>query len=277
MEPNDSGEAHRDPSSMMTESSVSHMLTVAREAAIEAGEVLLDNLRSDFKVSKKGPINLVTEMDLKAQRIIVERIRRDFPNHQILAEEEGGSEGDSIFKWIIDPLDGTTNYAHGYRFFCTSIGMEANGKMILGVVYDPVTKELFTAERGKGSFLNDQAIRVSQEGVLIDSLLSTGFSYGQEEIKQNVNLFNRLIMKVRGIRRDGSAALDLCYVACGRFEGFWELNLNPWDVAAGKLVVEEAGGFVSCFDGSPCTIYDREIVATNGHVHGALLQLLKQS
>ena len=250
------------------------LFCVAREAALEAGGLLLAHFRSDFQISKKGRINLVTEVDLKAEKTIVDRIRLNFPDHEILAEEQGTQTGNGPYKWIIDPLDGTTNYAHGYRFFCVSIAVETEGNLILGVVYDPVTEELFSATKGQGATLNDRPIHVSDEGELIDSLLCTGFSYHQKEIQKNLELFDRIIFHSQAIRRDGSAALDLCYVACGRFDGFWELSLNPWDVAAGRLIVEEAGGSVTAFSGSPCTIYDQQLLATNGKIHPAMIQQL---
>ena len=254
---------------------LSKMLSVAQEAALEAGQMLRLHLRTDFRVSKKGRIDLVTEMDLKAEKIIVDRIRLDFPDHEILAEEGGAQPGNGPCKWIIDPLDGTTNYAHGYRFFCVSIAMEWEGQLSLGVVYDPVTEELFVARKGEGATLNGQPIQVSSEDQLVDSLLCTGFSYDQTEIQRNLELFNRIIFQSQALRRAGAAALDLCYVACGRFDGFWELGLNCWDIAAGRLMVVEAGGGVTAFDGSSCTIYDPELLASNGKIHSKLMELLK--
>ncbi len=247
---------------------------MAKEAALEAGQMLLSHLRTNFQISKKGRINLVTEMDLKAEKLIVDRIRLDFPDHEILAEERGTQTGSGPCKWIIDPLDGTTNYAHGYQFFCVSIAVELEGQLAVGVVYDPLTKEFFSARKDAGATLNGQPIQVSTEDVLVDSLLSTGFSYRKTEIQRNLELFDRIIFQCRAIRRDGSAALDLCYVACGRFDGFWELSLNCWDVAAGRLIVEEAGGCVTAFDGSPCTIYERELLASNGQIHAAMVEKL---
>jgi myo-inositol-1(or 4)-monophosphatase len=235
---------------------------------------LLTHFRSNLKVSKKRRIDLVTEMDLKVEKTIVNQIHLRFPGHEILAEEQGSQGKDGPYKWIIDPLDGTTNYAHGYRFFSVSIAVETKGELVLGVVYDPVTEELFSARRGQGATLNDQPIKISSANQLIDSLLATGFSYDQEEIKHNLALFNRMILHSQAIRRDGSAALDLCYVACGRFDGFWELSLSPWDVAAGRLIVEEAGGLVTAFSGSPSTIYNPELLASNGKIHSAMMALL---
>lgn len=256
----------------MTE--LSKIFSVAQELALEAGRFLLSRFRSDLEISKKGRIDLVTEMDLRAEEIIVSRIRQEFPDHGILAEEEGSQVGNSSYKWVVDPLDGTTNYAHGYRFFCVSIAVEYENQPVLGVVYDPVTEELFSARRGEGAFLNERRISVSGQDCLIDSLLCTGFSYDDQKIRENLELFNRIILHTQAVRRDGSAALDLCYVACGRFEGFWELSLHPWDVAAGTLIVAEAGGLVTGFDGASCTIYDQQIMATNGKIHPDLIKLL---
>ncbi len=258
-------------------SSFAEHLTVAMEAARQAGGLLVESRESDFQISKKGRINLVTEMDLRSEEILVEKIGHHFPGHQILAEEEGLRKGEPEYLWVIDPLDGTTNYAHGYRFFCVSIALQAHGQTVLGVVYDPVTDEMFTAIRGQGAKSNGRPIRVTQEDQLSESLISTGFSYQEEGILENLRLFNHLIMKARAVRRDGSAALDLCYVACGRFDGFWELHLSPWDVAAGMLLVEEAGGKTSRFDGSACTIHDRELLATNGRVHAAMTRELQRA
>ncbi len=247
---------------------------VARESALEAGRFLLQNLRTDFRVSKKGRIDLVTEMDLRSEEMIVRRIRSEFPDHRILAEEQG-ERGESSWKWIIDPLDGTTNYAHGYRFFCVSIALEADGEVLLGAVYDPVTGELFEAAKGEPATLNGKVIGVSTERELGESLLCTGFSYKSEAMRRNLRHFEEFLLSARAVRRDGSAALDLCYLACGRFDGFWEIALNPWDVAAGKLIAERAGARVSRFDGMDCSIYDGEILASNGRIHEQMTELLK--
>jgi len=258
----------------MRNSKTDQILEVAQAAALESGRLLAEKQQTDFKIAKKGPVNLVTEMDIQAEQIIVDRILESFPDHQILAEERGSETGTAPVKWVIDPLDGTTNYAHGYRFFCVSIGVEVNGEMLVGVVYDPVCNELFSAVKGEGATLNGELIAVSKETSLQDALLCTGFSYREEEIEENLRLFNRMMKSSRSVRRDGSAALDLSYVACGRFDGFWELSLHPWDVAAGSLIVQEAGGKVTLFDGSPCRIYDPECLATNGRVHEAVSKLL---
>lgn len=247
---------------------------VAKEAALEAGRLLRDSLKTDFQVSKKGPINLVTEIDLQAEALIIELIERHFPDHSVLSEERDEKVGTAPYRWVIDPIDGTTNYAHGYPCFCVSIALEIEGNLQLGVVYDPIANELFWAERNQGASLNDEPIRVSEVVEPMESLVATGFPYDPEERDRNLELFALVTRNVRGVRRDGSAALDLCYVACGRFDGFWEVSLNPWDVAAGQLIVEEAGGRVTKFDQSPCGIEGSEVLASNGKMHGALSKLL---
>ncbi len=251
------------------------LLALAQDSARRAGDLLVERLNTDFKICKKGRINLVTEIDLQSEALIVGGLREHFPDHQILTEEQASRQTDSPFKWIIDPLDGTTNYAHGYPFFCVSIALELAGEIVLGVVYDPIADEMFSALKGGGATLNGQAIRVSAEPHLSESLLCTSFSYQQADIRVNLRHFNPLILEARAIRRDGAAALDLCYVGCGRFDGFWGISLNAWDVAAGLLINEEAGGRGSRFDGSPTTIYDREILATNGRIHGSMMALLE--
>lgn len=250
------------------------MLQVAQRVAVEAGKLLLKVLDEGFAISRKGQINLVTEADLRSEALIVERLLSEFPSHRILAEEDTRRESDSDFRWIIDPLDGTTNFAHRYRFFCVSIGLEKAGELELGVVYDPVVGELFSAAKGDGAWLGEKAIRVSQTAILGDAMLSTGFAYDRETMLRNLELFNRILPAARAVRRDGAAALDLCYLACGRFDGFWELGLKAWDLAAGQLIIEEAGGRVTRFDGSRGTIFDGEVLASNGVLHPALSELL---
>ncbi|MBI4444597.1 MAG: inositol monophosphatase [Acidobacteria bacterium] len=253
---------------------LTRMFDVAVEAARDAGKLLVKNLSSGFQISKKGRINLVTEMDLQSEQLILSRIQGEFPEHQILAEEQGTLGGPAPYKWVIDPLDGTTNYAHGYPLFAVSIALEYQGRIIFGVVYDPVKQELFSAHYQQGAVLNGRRIQVSSKPLLEDSLVCTGFSYDRDSMLENLEYFNRFIMSARAVRRDGSAALDLCYVACGRFDGMWELSLNPWDVAAGKLIVEEAGGRVSLFEGSEYSIYHRELLATNGRIHDQMKEIL---
>ncbi len=253
------------------------MLNFAIETARDAGRVLLEKFGRIETVTKKGDINLVTEADLASEALIVERIRSHFPRHAILAEEAGnavvtGENGGH--KWIIDPLDGTTNYAHGYPCFCVTIALEHEGEIVLGVTYDPTRDELFTAEKGRGATLNGKPIRVSRTDELGNSLLVTGFPYDIKHREQFARHLTEFLLSSRGVRRDGSAAIDLAYVACGRFDGFWEEGLNPWDVAAGKLLIEEAGGTVSYYDGSPFSIYTPPIVASNGTIHAEMLNVL---
>jgi myo-inositol-1(or 4)-monophosphatase len=249
---------------------------VGREAALEAGQLLLRRFQTEFAVSKKGIVNLVTEVDIAAEKLIVSRIRKAFPTHLILAEENHSQVSGSGFKWIIDPLDGTTNYAHGYPVFSVSIGLEVAGELEWGAVFDPTRNELFTASRGAGAFCNDAPVRVSKTESLVASLLATGFPYDVHTSRQN-NLKNYCAFAVRsqGVRRGGSAAVDLCYVAAGRLDGFWELKLNPWDCAAGTLIVREAGGSVTDFRDRPSSIYGGEIVASNALIHGQMLETLE--
>jgi len=250
-------------------------LEIAQVAAIKAGRILRERISGNREVSYKGEINLVTEMDRLSERTVVETILEAFPGHGVLAEEEAKIENGSEFLWIIDPLDGTTNYAHGYPSFSVSIGLERSGDVIAGVVYDPMRDELFSAEREKGAFLNGKPISVSKNDILIRSLLATGFPYDRAVSKDNnLNYFNALIMASQEIRRSGSASLDLCSVAAGRLDGYWELKLHPWDVAAGVLIVQEAGGTVSDFSGTRYSIRDKEIVASNGTIHGFILDIL---
>ena len=250
-------------------------LEAAKTAAVKAGSLLRERINGRREVFYKGEINLVTEMDRISERTIVEIILKTFPDHGILAEEEARFENKSDFLWIIDPLDGTTNYAHGYPCFSVSIGLEHEGNVIIGVVYDPMRDELFSAARGQGAFLNESPITVSRNDVLIRSLLATGFPYDRAVSKDNnLNYFNALIMASQEIRRSGSASLDLCAVAAGRLDGYWELKLHPWDVAAGSLIVQESGGVVSDFTGTRFSIRDKEIVASNGRIQGFMLDIL---
>ncbi len=250
-------------------------LEVAKAAAVKAGRLLRDRLYESRDVTYKGEINLVTEMDRVSERTVVETILEAFPDHGVLAEEEARIKNSSGFLWIIDPLDGTTNYAHGYPSFSVSIGLESTDGVIVGVVYDPMRDELFSAARGQGAFLNGKSIEVSRNEVLIRSLLATGFPYDRAVSKENnLNYFNALIMASQEVRRSGSASLDLCAVAAGRLDGYWELKLQPWDVAAGSLIVQEAGGTVSDFTGIRFGIRDKELVASNGRIHDLMLDIL---
>lgn len=244
----------------------------ALAAARAAGRILTAGSRQEIKVRYKGAIDLVTDLDRQSEDRIVRTIRKRYPDHRLIAEEGHLLEGSSDYRWIIDPLDGTTNYAHGFPFYCISIALEHEGEMLLGVVYDPVRPELFVAEKGRGATLNGRPIRVSSKGSMAESLLVTGFAYDVRVSQENnIDHFVRFSHLSQGIRRTGSAALDLCYVACGRFDGFWELKLNPWDVAAGSLIVREAGGEVSSFSGGPFRIHAKEILATNGKIHAEMV------
>jgi myo-inositol-1(or 4)-monophosphatase len=255
------------------------MLNFAIQTAREAGQVLLEKFGRKIQITKKGDINLVTEADLASERLIVERIRSYYPRHTILAEESGETvaviEGENAWKWIIDPLDGTTNYAHGYPCFCVTIALEHHGEIVIGVTYDPTRDELFAAEKGQGASLNGRQIRVSEAERLGDALIVTGFPYNFAEKEDFGQHLNEFLLKARGVRRDGSAAIDMAYVACGRFDGFWEEGLNPWDVAAGLLLINEAGGRVSYYDDSPFSIYAPPICASNGLIHEQMLEVLK--
>lgn len=255
------------------------MLEFAIETAREAGRVLAERFgRASLEVQHKGDIDLVTESDLAAERLIVERIRSYYPRHEILAEESGTSKhegaGESAYKWIVDPLDGTTNYAHGYPCFCVSIALEREGEIVIGVIYDPTRDELFAAERGGGATLNGRRIRVSETGDLNEALLCTGYPYDVRGRDNFARHFTNFILNAQGVRRDGSAALDLAYVACGRFDGFWEEGLRPWDVAAGVILIQEAGGHVSRYDNTSFDIYAPPIMASNGLVHEAMMRVL---
>lgn len=253
------------------------MIKLAIHAAQEAGKILKENFGGSVDIEYKGEINLVTDVDMMSEKRIIEIIKGKYPDHHILTEESEGQKGSSSYRWIVDPLDGTTNYAHGYPCFCVSIALEKADDILLGVIYDPVLGELFTAEKEKGARLNGRIIRVSNTDQLTHSLLATGFPYDIRE-SQNNNLvhFSSFIMKAQAIRRAGSAALDLCYVAMGRFDGFWELKLSPWDVAAGSLIVREAGGVVTNFLGGDFHIDSQEILASNGKIHEEMVTVFER-
>ena len=250
---------------------------LAEEIARAAGAIQRARYETELTVrTKSASIDLVTEVDHACEALIVERIRAVRPKDAILAEEGSGEDrAGADWRWVIDPLDGTMNYAHGYPRFCVSIGVQRDGQGEIGVVYDPLLDELFAATRGEGATRNGSAIRVSQERELGRALLATGFAYDvHRSFEDNLDHFAAFVKRVRGLRRDGSAALDLCYVAAGRFDGFWELKLKPWDVAAGNLIVEEAGGRTSNFRGGPASGDGRETIASNGHLHEAILAVL---
>jgi myo-inositol-1(or 4)-monophosphatase len=251
-------------------------LSVAVTAGKAAGAIQEENFGRDIEIGYKGRIDVITSVDLQCEREIIRIIHAAFPDHAILAEEESIEARESKYKWIVDPLDGTVNYSHGFPMFSSSIGLEVEGEMVLGVVYDPMRDELFTAKRGEGAFLNGRPIRVSETVHVEQSLLSTGFSYHIREIEnKNLDHFARFALRAQSIRRTGSATLDLCYVAMGRLDGFWEMNLFPWDMAAAGLILEEAGGQLSLTDGEPFSLYRNEIVGSNGSIHREMLEILK--
>ncbi len=251
-------------------------LVVAEKAAREAGKLLKRGMSEGKKIYFKGAVDLVTDFDRRAQEVIFKRLSEAFPGHGFLAEEELSQPAAKDFLWIIDPLDGTTNYAHRFPVFCVSIGLKFQERIVLGVVYDPNRDEMFVALAGKGARLNGKRIRVSSVDDLNRSLLATGFPYDiRESPVNNVDHFNDFIVRAQAVRRCGSAALDLCYVACGRFDGFWELKLKPWDMAAGALMVHEAGGRISDFDGNEFRVEGDELLATNGLIHEAMMKVLQ--
>lgn len=259
---------------------ISHeaLLETAVAAGREAGALLQSYAQTGFHIEHKSTINLVTDADHAAEQCIIDHIGKRFPFHRVLAEERGQVEqSPSPYLWIIDPLDGTTNFAHGYPTYCVSIGLEFRERCVLGVVVDPSRDEIFTAVEGHGARLNSQAIRVSQTMRLDRSLLVTGFAYDiRESPRNNLDHFVKFALRAQGIRRSGSAALDLCYVAAGRFDGFWEVKLNPWDMAAGSVILREAGGHLTNFSGGDFSIYGKELVASNGHIHQAMLNTLNE-
>jgi myo-inositol-1(or 4)-monophosphatase len=252
-----------------------------RNAAIamahEAGEILREGYGQRHDPEKKGVIDLVTEYDRRSEAVLIERIAQRFPGHAVLAEESGPS-GDARVRWIVDPLDGTTNFAHNYPFFGVSIGIEVDGVLAAGVVHDPVRDETFAAARGEGATLNREPIRVSDIARIEDALLVTGFPYDvREHPERFLDPFRAFLVRAQGVRRDGSAALNACYLACGRFDGFWEMHLSPWDMAAGALIIAEAGGRVTRFDGTPLLLDGRQILATNARLHEPMMQVLAES
>jgi len=251
-------------------------LDIALEAAGKAGKVIQENFHRKKQIDYKGRINLVTNVDKEAEIAVIDTITKNYPEHNILTEEtEHKQDETQSYRWVIDPLDGTTNYVHGFPFVCVSIALQKNDESIVGVVYNPILEELFYAEKGKGSFRNNKQISVSENTDFSKSLLATGFPYDMlNEERNNIQNFSKLIKKCRGIRRPGAAALDMCYVACGIFDGYWELELFPWDTAAGLIILQEAGGKITKFDGSKFSIFDKEIAASNGKIHEEMLMAL---
>ena len=248
----------------------------ARRAALKAGRMLRENMDVTREVSFKGVVDVVTNFDKRSQRMIIDDLSRRFPGHDFLAEEGLDRDKGSDFRWLIDPIDGTTNFVHRFPFFCVSVALEYGDEIVLGVVFDPIAGELFTAVKGRGAFLNRRTIRVSAVDNLDSSLISTGFPYDVRESRDNnIDHFTHFLTRVQAVRRCGSAALDLCYVACGRFDGFWEMKLNPWDVAAAALILTEAGGRLTDFQGGKHSVYGRETLGSNGLIHNEMLEVLQ--
>jgi myo-inositol-1(or 4)-monophosphatase len=252
---------------------MSRELDTALSAARKAGEVLRAGLGTEHKIHYKGEVDLVTEVDAEAERLIREELLGTFPTYGMLAEEGGELAGEEDARWIVDPLDGTTNYAHGLSIFCVSIALERSGEVVLGVVHDPMRGETFVAQRGRGATLNDQPIKVSDTDELIRALIATGFPYDRAEMPETLELFGRFAAATRGMRRLGSTALDLCYLAAGRLDGYYERGIWPWDLAAGSMILEEAGGKLTNYRGDVLDLDGREIVASNGRLHAAITRL----
>jgi myo-inositol-1(or 4)-monophosphatase len=257
------------------------LLATAVEAVVRAGDIQIARFGSNVRVDKKGAIDLVTEIDVEVERQFRALVAERFPDHVVLGEEFGagsGPEAAGRYTWVFDPIDGTTNYAHGLPIFCSSLALEIDGQAEVAAIYDPTRRELFTAERGQGAYVNGRALAISATAALGDALLVTGFPYSvHQQTADLVALFGAFLGRARAIRRLGSAALDLCYVAGGRFDGFWEQFLKPWDVAAGALIVREAGGRITGMDGAPFDAAAAHLVASNGHVHDAMLQVIRES
>jgi len=254
--------------------------TLAVNAALEAGKITLDYFNKKIKVEYKDEMsnNLVTEVDKKAEECIIGMIKKEFPDHTFLAEESGETGDVSEVKWIIDPLDGTVNYAHGIPIFSVTIAVEDKGEIIAGVVYDPTRNELFTAKKGEGAFLNGNRIKVSSSKELEKSLLVTGFPYNVKENPYNcIDLFKEFLLNSRALRRLGSAALDAAWIGCGRFDGFYEVTLKPWDIAAGSLIVTEAGGKVTNFFSDSFSVYNGSFLATNGIIHNQMMEVIRKN
>jgi myo-inositol-1(or 4)-monophosphatase len=259
-----------------TKSNHNEFVPAMAEIAREAGALLMEYFHQHVKVEYKGDADLVTIADRKSEILIRERIKNDWPTHDVLGEEQGLTDTGSDYRWYVDPLDGTTNFAHGFPVFCVSMALEYKKQRIAGVVYDPTRNEMFAAEKGSGAYLNQQRIQVSKTANLAECLVATGFPSHKRHKNPNIYFYHQITLRTHGVRRAGSAALDLCCVASGRFDGFWEFNLNPWDTAAGVLIVEEAGGRVTDFHDGPFQINSLETLASNGHAHAALVNEFAQ-
>lgn len=259
----------------MTRTELKELTLFARELAVGAGGILRRGFNRALSVQYKGRIDPVTEYDLKAEQYITGKISRRYPHHAILTEEGSAVGERSEYLWVIDPLDGTVNFAHGFPVYCVSIALQYEGESVAGAVYDPERTELFWAQQGSKAYLNGRTIAVSTEDKLERALLATGFAYDIGTARRNnLGLFSRMAKKAQGIRRPGSAAIDLCWLACGRIDGFWELKLHPWDTAAAKLIVEAAGGEISRINGAPYSIFDPDLLASNGRIHRAMRKVL---
>ena len=252
------------------------LYSVGKEVALEAGKFIKKSYEGKIEVEFKGRIDIVTDIDRKAEEIIVNGIRKNFPDHNIITEETGFEQTNSDTRWIIDPLDGTTNFSHGFPFFCVAVGIEYKNEVIIGFVYDPLREEMFEAEKGEPALMNMREIKPSKIDRLEHALLATGFPYDiKESSNNNVNYFNHMIFKAQAVRRAGSAALDLCYIASGRLDGYWEIKLSPWDTAAAGLIVEQAGGRITDFDGNRMSILHKQIAASNGIIREEMLRELR--
>ena len=251
-------------------------LETAIDIARESGALLAAYFEKRVAFELKGDFDLVTEADRASERLVVERLRSHFPSHSIVAEEGGGHEGKSGYRWYVDPLDGTTNFAHGYPIYNVTMGLEQDGEMLVGVIFDPSRQEMFSAERGAGAYLNNRRIRVSASKRLADSLVSTGFPSRKRHLNVNIHFYHQMAMATHGVRRGGSAAIDLAYVACGRLDAFWEFGLNPWDMAAGTLLVTEAGGRCSDMKGGVHTMRSPHLLTDNGAIHPETLELFAE-
>lgn len=252
------------------------ILDFATDLAYRAGALLRAGLEQDRGVELKGQSNLVTDIDRASEALLVDALRDRYPEHRILAEEGSNADGDGAYTWLIDPLDGTNNYAHGFPFFCVSLGLLYDDEPVLGVIYDPIRHELFSGVRGAGARCNGRRLQVSSTPTLDAAMLTTGFPYNRfTQPDNNLTEFSRILLQAQDVRRPGSAALDLCYVAAGRTDGHWELGLHPWDVAAGALILVEAGGQVSDWQGQRWTPWNNRLVATNGAIHNDLLEALQ--
>jgi myo-inositol-1(or 4)-monophosphatase len=255
---------------------MSELLNNASKIAREAGALLRGYFHQRVRVEYKGDVDLVTEADRASEALIVAAVTKLYPDHAIVAEEGGGREGSSGYRWFIDPLDGTTNFAHGFPIFAVSMGLEKDGEMIAGVIYDPTRDELFEAEKGSGARLNGEPVRVSTIARLEEALVCTGFPSRKRHVNPNIHFYHQMNMRTHGVRRPGAAAIDLAYVASGRMEAFWEFHLHPWDVAAGKLLVTEAGGCVTEISGQPHRMDSPSVLASNGLLHAQMLAAFEE-